>query len=142
MKIQARPKPRLRCPFCHDTVPVQDARICPACSSAQHVACDLAHGGCAICVVYPLRHRPRRRRAPRRDPSGGARGYGAGALALALLAFASAAPLLIGDQPNGVPVLAAMVCLSSASLALCFLCAGLWSLLRAKPRSGPNPRPL
>lgn len=63
MKIHVKSSSRLRCPFCHDAIEVEEARVCPTCSSAQHPACHEAHGGCAVCVGYTSKGR---RRAPRR----------------------------------------------------------------------------
>lgn len=63
MKIHVKSSSRLRCPFCHDAIEVEEARVCPTCSSAQHPACHEAHGGCAVCVGYSSKGR---RRAPRR----------------------------------------------------------------------------
>lgn len=139
MKICARPTAQLRCPFCHDSVEVADARICPACSSAQHPACDLAHGGCAVCVVYTKRVRPwraparRRRFGARRRREGLAQawGYGLGALGLFLVAIVAALFVIatISPYPSGWTALGALVFLLAGGgslFCLGFSISGLW----------------
>lgn len=153
LKISIRPSTELRCPFCHDAVQVDDARICPACASAQHAACDLAHGGCAVCVVYGTSGRapqvsppPRRRSAnPRRQEAmGHAKGYAKAALGLFLamilavfLALASLAAT--GGLLSNFTGLAGLVALFAGGSSVLCLIFSLTSLCRswsAPPSSG------
>ena len=38
-----------KCPFCHDTVEVQDRAVCATCVAVHHLACWTEHGACAAC---------------------------------------------------------------------------------------------
>ena len=148
MKICARPTTQLRCPFCHDSVEVADARICPACSSAQHPACDLAHGGCAVCVVHTprvrlslrLRGRSQQGSRRRRGSLGRAMWYGSAALALLLVAIVAACwaeasvgpPFFYPYEPSRPPskftFRAILVCLVSGAGSLFCLATSLRAL--------------
>jgi hypothetical protein len=141
LKITLRPALELRCPFCHDAVRVEEARICPACSGAQHVACDLAHGGCAICVVYGQRAGPRPRRGPgfrarhRQQGWARARSYGVAAVALFLASLLAGCliPLSLTPYPSVWTALALLTSLVAGGGSLTCLgislsgaCRGLW----------------